>query len=605
MYKNLHYKIILMFVIFTITLMTAIGVIMIGSAYNFYNNDFIEQMESALEPGGTLYGELVSALGESDRTALQREILGSYSSVLGISKYRNYYILDMNGNFLDGSDARLGAELEMTDNLISAMAGHVGSGKQLWTDYIDYAVPLTDGEHSCVIYIKDSQNEARSFSVMIFQITVQALFIGLAVAVVLSFFLAKAITAPIQSLTEGAQKIARGEFESERWIHSGDEIGTLTDAFNNMKHVLKSTLDEITGERQKFETLFLYLNDAVLAFDGTGKLIHINKTARELFRLGGEDNAAGDGKLTFSRMIKKLQIDYKEVSDKYQESRNYVVHDVIFDGKALDITFAEFRYIEINEEKTGIMCVIHDITSRYELDKSRREFVADVSHELRTPLTSIKGAVETVLEYPSLDPELRDNFLRMAIEECDRMTRIVSDLLVLSRLDNKRIAWKVETFSPAAFLDHLYDVMSVEAKNHSHEFTRKYPAVMPDITGDREKLQQVLINILSNAMKYTPDGGHIDLSAAPAAGGVAVRISDTGIGIPAEDVPRLFERFYRVEKARTSDAGGTGLGLAIAKEIIDAHGGEIRVESEPGRGTSVFVLLPYHSSLENGDNRKA
>lgn len=237
MYKNLHYKIILIFVIFTITLMTAIGAIMIGSAYNFYNNDFIDQMESAFEPDGTLYGELISALGESGGTALQREILGSYSSVLGISKYRNYYILDMNGNFLDGSDARLGAELEITDNLISAMAGHVGSGKQLWTDYIDYAVPLTDGDHSCLIYIKDSQNEARSFSVMIFQITVQALFIGLAVAVVLSFFLAKAITAPIQSLTEGAQKIARGEFESEIRIHSGDEIGTLTDAFNNMKHV--------------------------------------------------------------------------------------------------------------------------------------------------------------------------------------------------------------------------------------------------------------------------------------------------------------------------------------------------------------------------------
>ena len=150
MYKNLHYKIILIFVIFTITLMTAIGAIMIGSAYNFYNNDFIDQMESAFEPDGTLYGELISALGESGGTALQREILGSYSSVLGISKYRNYYILDMNGNFLDGSDARLGAELEITDNLISAMAGHVGSGKQLWTDYIDYAVPLTDGDLSLI-----------------------------------------------------------------------------------------------------------------------------------------------------------------------------------------------------------------------------------------------------------------------------------------------------------------------------------------------------------------------------------------------------------------------------------------------------------------------
>ncbi len=598
MYKNLHYKIILIFVIFTITLMTAIGAILISSAYNYYNNTFIDQMESAFDPEDTLYGELVSAFEENEWYRLQRELLSSYGSVLGINKYRNYYILDMNGNFLDGSDARLGAELELTANIISAMAGETGSVKQLWTDYIDYALPLTNGERSCIVYIRDSQEEARSFAVMIFQITVQALFIGLAVAVILSFFLAKAITSPIQSLTQGAQKIAKGEFESEIRIHSGDEIGTLTDAFNHMKDVLKNTLDEITGERQKFETLFLYLNDAVLAFDSAGKLIHINKTARELFQFYEEADSAEGRKFHFSTMIKLLQVDYKEVSERYKENRNYCMHDIMFGGKALDVTFAEFRYIEGNEEKTGIMCVIHDITSRYELDKSRREFVADVSHELRTPLTSIKGAVETVLEYPSLDPELRDNFLHMAVEECDRMTRIVADLLVLSRLDNKKISWKIETFSPVAFLDHLYDVMSVEANRHSHTFTRKYPENMPEITGDREKLQQVLINILSNAIKYTPDGGHIDLSAAPAAGGIAVRVSDNGIGIPPEDVPRLFERFYRVEKARTSDAGGTGLGLAIAKEIIDAHGGEIRVESEPGHGTSVFVLLPYQTALE-------
>ena len=210
MYKNLHYKIILIFVIFTITLMTAIGAILIGSAYHFYNNDFIDEMEDAFSPDGTLYGELVSAFGENEWYRLQREILSSYSSTLGINKYRNYFILDRNGNFLDGSDARLGEQLERTDNIISAMAGNVGSGKQLWTDYIDYALPLSDGENTCIIYIRDSQEEARSFATMIFQITVQALFIGLAVAVVLSFFLAKAITAPIQSLTRGAQKIAKG-----------------------------------------------------------------------------------------------------------------------------------------------------------------------------------------------------------------------------------------------------------------------------------------------------------------------------------------------------------------------------------------------------------
>lgn len=604
MYKNLHYKIILIFVVFTITLMTAIGAILVGNAYHFYNNAFTSQMDDAFAPDGLLYGELRDALQEEEWYIRQREILKAYSSTLGINRYRNYYVLDTNGTFLEGSDAKLGAELDKTPNMISAMAGENGTGKQFWTDYIDYAVYLSIGNKACVIYVKDSQSEARSFAVMIFQITVQALFIGLVVAVILSFFLAKAITSPIQSLTEGAQRIAAGEFESEIKAHSDDEIGTLTEAFNNMKDVLKNTLDEITGERRKFETLFLYLNDAVVAFDSSGRLIHINKTAKTLFHM--EDKSEADaGKFNFSRMIKAFAIDYKEVSGRYKESRNYVVRDVIYEEKALDVTFAEYRYIEKNTEKTGIMCVIHDITSRYELDKSRREFVADVSHELRTPLTSIKGAVETVLEYPSLDPELRENFLHMAVEECDRMTRIVSDLLVLSRLDNKRISWKIETFSPAVFLDHIYDVMSVEAKNRSHTFERDYPSDMPAITGDREKLQQVLINIVSNAMKYTPDGGEIVLSAQAEKNGISICVRDTGIGIPAEDVPRLFERFYRVEKARTSDAGGTGLGLAIAKEIVDAHGGEIRVESAPGRGTQVAVFLPYTTNLqEPGEENK-
>ena len=303
--------------------------------------------------------------------------------------------------------------------------------------------------------------------------------------------------------------------------------------------------------------------------------------------------------LTFPKMIKAFEVDYKEISDKYKENQNYMVRDVMFDGKALDVNLAEFRYFEKNEEKRGIMCVIHDNTSRYELDKSRREFVADISHELRTPLTGIKGALETVIEYPTLDTEIRDNFLHMAVEECDRMTRIVSDLLVLSRLDNNRTAWKIESFSPNRFLDHIYDVMTAEAKNRSHTFIRNYPENMPEITGDREKLQQVLINVVSNAMKYTADGGKIEMVAIPAENGIAICVSDNGMGIPEGDLPRLFERFYRVEKARSSDAGGSGLGLAIAKEILDAHGGEIRVESTVGKGTNMFIILPYDTILKN------
>ncbi|MBQ9747441.1 MAG: HAMP domain-containing protein [Clostridia bacterium] len=597
MYRNLHYKIILIFVVFTITLMTAIGAILVSSAYSFYNKDFLDQMNDALSPDGALCAELREALGGEDFATRQKEILRSYSGQLGISKYRNYYILDAGGVYLEGSDARLGASLEITANMIAAMAGNYGTEKQFHTDYIDYAVPLVGEEHACIIYIKDLQNEARSFSIMVFQIALQALFIGLAIAVLLSFFLAKAITAPIGRLTEGAQRIAHGKFEEEIENRSDDEIGILTTAFNHMKNVLKDTMDEITGERQKFETLFLYLNEAVVVYNNAGKLMHINRTARSLFRTDGDGMFSDGTTLNFSRMLRSMGLDYREISEKYKENSSHIVHDVMFDEQVVDVNFAEFRYFERNEEMHGIMCVIHDNTSHYELDKARREFVADISHELRTPLTGIKGALETIIEYPMLDQEIRDNFLNMAVEECDRMTRIVSDLLVLSRLDNKRTAWKIETFSPSKFLDHIYDVMSVEAKKRSQTFTRTYPMDMPEITGDREKLQQVLINVVSNAMKYTADGGTVSITATPAKKGIAICVADNGMGIPKEDLPRLFERFYRVEKARSSDAGGSGLGLAIAKEILDAHGGEIRVESAVGRGTSVFVTLPYISIL--------
>lgn len=597
MYKNLHFKIILIFVIFTVTLMAAMSAVLIGSSHNFYSSDFKSGMRSAFDPEGSLMEELKAALAEDDYSARQNEILKAYSGTIGVSKYRNYYILDMTGAMLDGSDTSLGQSLEITPNIVTALAGGIGSVKEYWTSYIDYAVYL-ENTNKCIIYVKDSQDEVRSFAEMVFQITVQAIFLGLLVAIVLSFFLAKAIASPIRSLTSSAQRIAEGEFSEEIKISANDEIGTLSLTFNNMKNVLKNTLDEISGERQKFETLFLYLNDAVLAFDSGGHLMHINKTAKKLFGCTGEEK--GDGALSFSHMIKILRIDYREVSGKYRESRNYVIRDVIFNGKALDITFAEFRYTQSEKENVGIMCVIHDNTGRYELDKSRREFVADVSHELRTPLTSIKGAVETVLEYPDLDTESRDNFLHMAVDECDRMTRIVSELLILSRLDNNRTAWRIETFDVPEFCHRLYDVMSVEAKAHGHIFTVSCPEDIPPISGDKEKLQQVIINIIANAIKYTPDGGKIELEAKEEESCAVISVSDNGMGVPAEDLPRIFERFYRVEKSRTSDTGGTGLGLAIAKEIVDAHGGQIWMKSIQGKGSTVYVKLPYVTKLTDG-----
>lgn len=599
MYKNLQFKIVVIFVVFTIAVITSVGGIMLHRTVNFYDDEFMSQMRETFGEGNNLVIELREAFDSEDSYEMQNEILKAYASSIGVDKHRNYYVLDINGNFKEGSDKNLGSELEITPNIVSAMNGEIGAVSGFWSEYIDYAVRVSGNGKSSIIYVKDTQEEVRSFTKMIFIMTIQAMLIALAGALLLSFFLARAITEPIRKLTVGAQKIADGEFSEKIDVKGNDEIGALSETFSNMKDVLKNTLDEISGERQKFETLFLYLKDAVVAFNKEGKLMHINKMAKRLFGFLSPESDDYMKDFNFSSMINVLQINYREVSVKYKENKNYVVNDVMYDGKALDVTFAEFKYAEHGETMRGIMCLIHDVTGRYELDKSRREFVADVSHELRTPLTGIKGAVETVLENPTLDEDTKNNFLEMAIEECDRMTRLVGDLLVLSRLDNKKTSWKIETFDAERFIEHIYDVMSVSAKEREQTLTMKCESDIPDVTADKEKLQQVIINIVSNAVKYTPKGGNVAITAKNANGFFLISVSDNGIGIPQEDLPRIFERFYRVEKSRTSDAGGTGLGLAIAKEIIDAHGGDIKIDSEIGRGTHVDVFIPYKTKLEN------
>ncbi len=599
MYKNLQFKIVVIFVVFTIAVITSVGGIMLHRTVNFYDDEFMSQMRETFGEGSNLVIELREAFDSEDSYEMQNEILKAYASSIGVDKHRNYYVLDINGNFKEGSDKNLGSELEITPNIVSAMNGEIGAVSGFWSEYIDYAVRVSGNGKSSIIYVKDTQEEVRSFTKMIFIMTIQAMLIALAGALLLSFFLARAITEPIRKLTVGAQKIADGEFSEKIDVKGNDEIGALSETFSNMKDVLKNTLDEISGERQKFETLFLYLKDAVVAFNKEGKLMHINKMAKRLFGFLSPESDDYMKDFNFSSMINVLQINYREVSVKYKENKNYVVNDVMYDGKALDVTFAEFKYAEHGETMRGIMCLIHDVTGRYELDKSRREFVADVSHELRTPLTGIKGAVETVLENPTLEEDTKNNFLEMAIEECDRMTRLVGDLLVLSRLDNKKTSWKIETFDAERFIEHIYDVMSVSAKERAQTLTMKCESDIPDVTADKEKLQQVIINIVSNAIKYTPKGGNVAITAKNSGEFFLISVSDNGIGIPKDDLPRIFERFYRVEKSRTSDAGGTGLGLAIAKEIIDAHGGDIKIDSEIGRGTHVDVFIPHKTKLEN------
>lgn len=592
MYRSLYFKFILVFVVFMIIVMTVVGTILLNSVFSFYTNDFLSQMDQIFE--GELTTELTRALDDEHFAEEQKGILAAYSSSLGIDDYRNYYVLDEDGNILSGSSLS-NTVLRKTANMVAAMAGRKGNGSQGDGNATDYAVSLTNGERRCIIYIQDTQEEMHDLCWQLITIVLQAVLLGIVIAIILSFFLAKAIASPIQNLTEGALMIASGNMEHEIEVRSRDEIGTLTNSFNHMGRVLKHTLEEVSGERQKLETVFSYLKDAVIAFADDGKVLNINKSAIELF---GE-NYSED--FTLDRMLSLLDVAYAgSYVRALTADSSYVLRDVEYHNRVMDINFGFLRYMENNTMHNGAITVMHDITSRYELDKAQREFVANVSHELRTPLTGIKGASETILLNPDMPREFRENFLNITITESDRMLHIINDLLTLSRFDNNRIRWSVTTFDLAQSMRRVCEILQTEAIAHGHSLTYECDSNLPLITGDRERLEQVIINIASNAVKYTPENGRIEMRAA-CYGDDRVRITvrDNGIGIPSEDIPHLFERFYRVEKSRTSETGGTGLGLSIAKEIIDAHGGRINVQSKVGRGTLFTIILPIVCAIEN------
>ena len=623
MYRSLYFKIILILIIFIATVMAVVGTILLNGVSSYFANDFRTQMEESFDEHTELWSYLHGAVVRGDGAAALEITLNAYSGDLGLDANRSAAVLDADGIVLASSDTSsmfsVGETVYLTPNILAVMNGGDGSQQRAGAECFDYCVSIASEEETYLIYVRDSKEEMQNLNWMLFSIILQALLFGTLFAILLSFFLAKTITAPIQSLTRGAQQIAAGEFEQEIDVHSRDEIGTLTDTFNHMKAVLKNTLDQVSGEQKKLETVFFYLKDAVVAFRDDGSVMHQNTTARDLFSGlladrrtdGSEDVPQEDPELTLAWLLHLCGTEDTPIlraaleRDDALGDEGYVIREIALRERVFDVSLGNFRYIENNETLTGIIAVIHDVTGRYELDRSRREFVANVSHELRTPLTSIKGAAETVLRYPDMTPEMRESFLSMAVEESDRMTRIVGDLLVLSRLDNNRTKWEISTFSVDAVIRHMCEVVKNDVAEHRHTLSVKLEEQLPQITADKDRIEQVLLNILTNAVKYTPDGGKILIRAAANRSHVAISVRDNGIGIPKEDQPHLFERFYRVEKSRTTGAGGTGLGLAIAKELVEAHGGKIKLSSAVGHGTELTVILPIRSPLADEEQQEA
>ena len=579
MFRSLHMKLVLILVLMIISVMAVVGTFLINSVSTFYLDNFYEQMQSVFTTDTILSMEEAAAENGADGLLT---IIDAHRSRLGIDDYRNYYILDGQGRFLDGSNPNI--TLTRTSNIISAMAGEAGMRSSVSDSMMDVAVPVDmDGNDvvDYIVYIADDKQEISDLSWRFFQIVMQAMMFGLLAAILLSFLLSKTITTPIERITEGAKSIAEGNFDQDLGVQSSDEIGELTRSFNYMARRLKSTVGEVQGERDKLNTLFLHMTDGVAAFTTEGKLIHMNPATENLLGVRMEDG------LSFDEMFADLDMPNSDET----AMRTFLTSEITRFGRVLSVTLAPYGALA---GEGGVIAVIHDITEQRRLDDARREFVANVSHELRTPLTNIRSYTETLLDAAGDIPlDTEKQFLGVISSESERMARIVTDLLTLSKLDYGRMELRMTRFSLADMLRNVANAMKLTAQDSGHELQVDTPDDLPAIVGDRERIEQVVVNILSNAVKYTPAGGHIRLAACTVPNNrVRITVEDDGVGIPASDVPRLFERFYRVDKARSRAAGGTGLGLAIAKEIVEQHEGKIALASEYGKGTTVTITLP-------------
>lgn len=423
-------------------------------------------------------------------------------------------------------------------------------------------------------YIYDTVNKSM-------EIMTQATLIALTITVFLGLILSSSITGPIKELTLKAKKMSEGDFDQKVSVKSNDEIGQLGSMFNFLIDELKRSMSSLQQEKSKMETTFKYMADGVLTVDINGDIIHANPVAKNLLSLTSDEEKYDDvvRKIKESMLLANLK------------TRDYHGTEILEqDGETYNVDYAPF--MNNRNEIGGVIIVFKNITEQYKIDKLQKEFVANVSHELKTPITTIKSYTETLLDGAMEEKQIAEDFLNVINSESDRMSRLVSDLLRLSRMDYEQTKWKREKLSLSESVSQTAKKLIIQAKNKN---VSMHVGQIPDdmnVYFDKDGFEQILLNITGNAIKYTPENGNVWISAYRNNNSINLSIRDDGIGIPKEDQARVFERFYRVDKARSRELGGTGLGLSIAKQIAEAHNCKLTINSELNKGTEITITIP-------------
>jgi two-component system sensor histidine kinase VicK len=403
----------------------------------------------------------------------------------------------------------------------------------------------------------------------------------------------KVITKPLSNIVDNAGKF--GDDNEIKYLEEGKKNtdDKFSQKINSMTEELRQNLDNVNKQKNQTEAILLHIKDGIISVDLNGNVTYINPAAINFFDLTQDDN-------TFDKIFKKIGIDVNLEKIVYLDDLTSSEQKVFINEKYINIFFAPVK--DLKKIPNGIIILLQDITEHVKLDNMRKEFVADVSHELKTPITSILGYTETLLE-GDYDKETQVKFLNVIESESHRMAKLVSDLLTLSRYDNNKNKTEITDIDLGDLTKKCLEKLKVEIEKKQHKIECFVTAEVPLVKVDKYGIERVILNILTNAIKYTPENGNIKIYVGFVYNDAYIKVIDNGIGIPEKDLPRVFERFYRVEKARAREMGGTGLGLAIAKEIIEQNNGSINIKSVQGKGTEVVIRIPAKSkeSVENNE----
>jgi two-component system sensor histidine kinase VicK len=634
MFKSIQWRLVFIFVVVAIALVLPMGLVLNNRVEALYYERFIDGVGNGFRNwqlnDGTAVEEAVHYLRD-EMNSIWLFTLDEYKSFTLIEKSSPNNILYSSDGVHYLNKGRFLTEILASRNLISVLneslegkdSGIVGVDERQYFDFARLVSFKKDGSaQDYVIYFRYNSDAWNSLTGGFSNAIMMSVLLAAGIAIASGYLLARTITDPIKKLMHSANLIADGDFDHVVDTRSDDEIGKLTLASNKMAQALKRNLEEITSEKNKQESILNCSQDGIVAYGLNGEVILSNPAATQMLgdALAHEPFDVFSGRFSMKRTISEISAAGEIVSWHLMAELG---------DKAFEIVCSVFS--DIAGKPGGVIAVMHDVTEQQRLEAMRREFVADVSHELRTPLTSIISYTEALqdgvaqsggalgggaqsnealgggaqgndaLGGGALDLETGSRFLDVIHSEAERMARLVRELLLLSRFDSNQARWVFNRVDIAQEVRECVDRMQIVAQEKGQRLACRVYGRVPAIWADTDKLEQLLVNIVANAIKYTPERGKIEVIVVSAGRSVVIRVRDNGVGIPADDIPRLFERFFRVDKARSRELGGTGLGLSIAKEIVNGHHGMIDIYSEQGKGTEVVIRLPVQTPGVDAD----